>query len=440
MKNIAVNKYPKKFRNELATAFEQFNLYTLRLEEAYNKLQSRVKEIDKEMEDTNARLKDKVQELDSLTKYLNSLLGSIHSGVIAINTKGEITTFNTAAEEILSFSGSCVVGGNIECLYENADGGESLLMEAIKKGQNFINVERKIKTSQGLARMVESSVSLIKDSQDNIIGAVEVFKDLSKIRDLEMRLRKADKLAAIGAMAASIAHEIRNPLNGIEGFSALLARDFDDSDPRKKLVKNIIQGTKNLNKTVTELLVFARPVRLSLMNSRISEILDRTLFFIKEDMNRNGIDTISIHKEYGADDYCLKCDAEKLQQVFLNLCLNAIQSMTCGGHLTVFTRTIEGENDNGVVQIGIKDTGVGIKKEVVRKIFDLFFTTKQDGTGIGLAIVNKIIEAHNGKIFVESEEGKGTTFYINLPINSHDYMDSYSNFVPEEEALAMQFA
>ncbi len=440
MKNIAVNKYPKKFRNELATAFEQFNLYTLRLEEAYNKLQSRVKEIDKEMEDTNARLKDKVQELDSLTKYLNSLLGSIHSGVIAINVKGEITTFNTAAEEILSFSGSCVVGGNIECLYENADGGESLLMEAIKKGQNFINVERKIKTSQGLTRMLESSVSLIKDSQDNIIGAVEVFKDLSKIRDLEMRLRKADKLAAIGAMAASIAHEIRNPLNGIEGFSALLARDFEDSDPRKKLVKNIIQGTKNLNKTVTELLVFARPVRLSLMNSRISEILDRTLFFIKEDMNRNGIDTISIHKEYGADDYYLKCDAEKLQQVFLNLCLNAIQSMTCGGHLTVFTRTIEGENDNGVIQVGIKDTGVGIKKEVVRKIFDLFFTTKQDGTGIGLAIVNKIIEAHNGKIYVESEEGKGTTFYINLPINSRDYMDSYSAFIPEEEAFAMQFA
>ncbi len=163
MKNIAVNKYPKKFRNELATAFEQFNLYTLRLEEAYNKLQSRVKEIDKEMEDTNARLKDKVQELDSLTKYLNSLLGSIHSGVIAINVKGEITTFNTAAEEILSFSGSCVVGGNIACLYENADGGESLLTEAIKKGQNFINVERKIKTSQGLTRMLESSVSLIKE-------------------------------------------------------------------------------------------------------------------------------------------------------------------------------------------------------------------------------------------------------------------------------------
>ncbi|MBM4055530.1 MAG: PAS domain-containing protein [Planctomycetes bacterium] len=440
MKNIAMNKFPKKFRNELATAFEQFNLYTLRLEEAYNQLQTKVKEIDKEMEEKNTRLKDNVHELGSLTKYLNSLLGSIHSGVIAINLKGEISTFNKAAEEILNISGSSVIGKKIECLYEKADGGASLLIEALKKGKNFISVEREIKTSHGLTRLVESSVSLIKDSQDNTIGAVEVFKDLSKIRDLETRLRKADKLAAIGAMAASVAHEIRNPLNGIEGFSALLARDFDDADPRKKLVKNIIQGTKNLNKTVTELLVFARPVKLHLRNSSISEILDKTLFFIKEDMKRNGVDNIYIHKEYNGEDDCLKCDSEKLQQAFLNLCLNAIQSMTCGGHLTVFTRAIEGENDTEVFQIGIKDTGVGIKKEVVRKIFDLFFTTKQDGTGIGLAIVNKIIEAHNGKIFVESEEGKGTTFYINLPRNSQHYVDSYSTIVPEEETLVTQYA
>ena len=154
------------------------------------------------------------------------------------------------------------------------------MLLTLKRGRNCIDVKRQIETDKGLSKWIESSVSLIKDAHDNTIGAVEVFRDLSEIRELETRLRKADKLAAIGAMSACIAHEIRNPLNGIEGFSALLARDFSDSDPRKKLVKNIIQGTKNLNKTVTELLVFARPLKLSISDCRISEILNKTLFFV----------------------------------------------------------------------------------------------------------------------------------------------------------------
>ncbi|MDR4509040.1 MAG: ATP-binding protein [Candidatus Brocadiaceae bacterium] len=422
---------------DLAVAFNQFNLYTKRLEDAYNQLQNRVKEIDKEMAYANARLNDKVQELDSLTKYLNSLLGSIHSGVIAVNLKGVVTTFNMAAEEILQLSALNICGVKIEEIARNSDNSTPLLLLALKYGKNFIDVEREIRTHLGLSKWIESSVSLIKDSNEHTIGAVEVFRDLSEIRELEMRLRKADKLAAIGAMAASIAHEIRNPLNGIEGFSALLERDFEDSDPRKKLVKNIIKGTKNLNKTVTELLVFAKPIKLKLVENSITEIIDRTLFFVKEDLRQKGISDIVIHNEYNVLNDVLPCDSEKLQQAFLNLCLNAVQSMTCGGKLTVFTQEIQ-EELNSYVRVGIKDTGVGIKEEVVRKIFELFFTTKQDGTGLGLAIVNKIIEAHNGKISVESEEGKGTLFSIDLPRKAFSFIDNLDDayqvinpFVPQ---------
>ncbi|MFN3531387.1 MAG: two-component system sensor histidine kinase NtrB [Candidatus Brocadia sp.] len=436
--NTSVKEFTKNRETELVAVFHLFNQYTQRLEEAYNQLQNRVKEIDREMAHTNECLKDKVQELDSLTKYLNSLLSSIHSGVIAVNLKGEVTTLNKAAEKILGLHASDVMGKKVESVFKSSDGSAPLLLLALERGKNCIDVERKIETNQGVLKWIESSVSLIKDANENTIGAVEVFRDLSEIRELEMRLRNADKLAAIGAMAACIAHEIRNPLNGIEGFSALLARDFEDSDPRKKLVKNIIQGTKNLNKTVTELLIFARPLRLKLGNNSISEILDKTLFFVIEDMKQKGITNILIRKDYNLDADFLRCDPEKLHQAFLNLCLNAVQSMTDGGCLTVFTRPGEGD-EQGNIQVGIRDTGIGIKKEVVHKIFDPFFTTKQEGTGLGLAIVSRIIEAHNGKIYVESMEGKGTTFYINLPRNCNFDTGIFDDARLKVEALVPQF-
>ncbi|GJQ23640.1 MAG: PAS domain S-box protein [Planctomycetia bacterium] len=436
--NTSLNTMSMKWDTELAAAFDVFNQYTQRLEESYKQLQKRVKEIDKEMALANARLKDKVQELDSLTKYLNNLLCSIHSGVIAVNTEGKISTINKAAEKIFKLVKSDLIGKKVEEIFKNSDGSTSLLILALTKKKNYIDVERKIVTHQGVTKWVESSVSMIKDANEKTIGAVEIFRDLSEIRELENRLRNADKLAAVGAMAASIAHEIRNPLNGIEGFSALLLRDFEDSDPRKKLVNNIIHGTKNLNKTITELLVFARPFRLNLKNSRISEILDKTLFFVIEDMKQKNVQKVNIRKEYSYDANDLMCDPEKLQQAFLNLCLNAIQSMPYGGNLTLFLRSYGGERPGGI-QVGIRDTGIGIKNAVIHKIFDPFFTTRQEGTGLGLAIVSKIIDAHNGKISVESQENIGTTFFINLPINCNDETDGFGCRWENNEFLISQY-
>ncbi|HLE88224.1 MAG TPA: ATP-binding protein, partial [Candidatus Brocadiaceae bacterium] len=164
-----------------------------------------------------------------------------------------------------------------------------------------------------------------------------------------------------------------------------------------------------------------------------------TLFFVTEDIKQKGINNIRIQKEYNLERDTVRCDPEKLQQAFLNLCLNAIQSMTCGGDLIVFTRVLGDAYRNEDIQVGIKDSGVGIKKEFVCKIFDPFFTTKQEGTGLGLAIVNKIIEAHNGKIFVESVEGSGTTFSINLPKNNIYDTDSFGDMYFQNEALMPQF-
>ncbi|HHT9126573.1 MAG TPA: two-component system sensor histidine kinase NtrB [Candidatus Brocadiia bacterium] len=438
------------FKAELAAAFNLFNQSTQKLELAYMQLQERVKEIDNEMELTNERLKRKVEELDSLTRYLNNILESMHSGVVAIDLNGKITTLNRAAEEILNISATEVRGKDCQSVIRNVSAGPPLLLKALRDGKNYLDVEHEILTKDDKARLVESSISMLKDISENIVGAVEIFRDVTEIRDLKERLHRADKLATIGEMAATIAHEIRNPLNGIEGFASLLERDFNNGDPRRRLVQSIINGTKSLNKTITDLLIFARPVKLNLVDANISEILDNAVYFATMEMKQKGIKSIRICRNFNAHIANIPCDPEQLQQVFLNLLLNAIQAMPEGGDITVSSdwgiQNAEGKKektpipqsahrkDGGsstirnpqfdVVQIGIADTGIGIRDDVKARIFDPFFTTKPDGTGLGLSIAHKIVELHAGWITVQSKLQKGTIFLVNLPVRVQEFKSS----------------
>lgn len=414
----------KDLKGELSVAFNLFNQSTQRLEQAYMQLQERVKEIDNEMELTNERLKRKVEELDGLTRYLNNMLESMHSGVVAVDLNGKITTLNRAAEEILNISATEARGMDCQSVIRNMSGAPPLLLKALRDGKNYLDVEHEILTKDDKIRLVESSISMLMDTSENIVGAVEVFRDVTEIRDLKERLHRADKLAAIGEMAATIAHEIRNPLNGIEGFASLLERDFNNGDPRRRLVQNIINGTRSLNKTITDLLIFARPVKLRLMDANISEILDNAIYFAGMEMKQKGVNNIRIFRTFNAHITSITCDPEQLQQVLLNLLLNAIQAMPEGGDITVFTRRGKRELDSCSIQIGIADSGIGIRDDIKAKIFDPFFTTKPDGTGLGLSIAHKIIELHAGWITVQSQLQKGTIFLVNLPVRVQEFKGS----------------
>lgn len=414
----------KDLKGELSVAFNLFNQSTQRLEQAYMQLQERVKEIDNEMELTNERLKRKVEELDGLTRYLNNMLESMHSGVVAVDLNGKITTLNRAAEEILNISATEARGMDCQSVIRNMSGTPPLLLKALRDGKNYLDVEHEILTKDDKIRLVESSISMLRDTSENIVGAVEVFRDVTEIRDLKERLHRADKLAAIGEMAATIAHEIRNPLNGIEGFASLLERDFNNGDPRRRLVQNIINGTRSLNKTITDLLIFARPVKLRLMDANISEILDNAIYFAGMEMKQKGVNNIRIFRTFNAHITSITCDPEQLQQVLLNLLLNAIQAMPEGGDITVFTRRGKRELDSCSIQIGIADSGIGIRDDIKAKIFDPFFTTKPDGTGLGLSIAHKIIELHAGWITVQSQLQKGTIFLVNLPVRVQEFKGS----------------
>ena len=196
----------------------------------------------------------------------------------------------------------------------------------------------------------------------------------------------------------------------------MLERDLEGDSLR--LIKHVIKGTKNINKIVTDLLFVARPIKLNMRRYELSKIIDKALLFAYQELGQKGSRGIQVINDYdNCDDFVL-CDPDRLQQAFLNIMLNAIQSMPRGGQIKIFTRK-SNNHDIPKIQIGFVDTGNGINDSTIEKIFEPFFTTKDDGTGLGLAIVRKIIELHEGSINIVSEFKKGTEIMVNLPADQY---------------------
>jgi len=424
MKNV--NSYKTKFKQfnnvkELLTIFDSFNTYAQKLESSYKQLQDKVKKIDREMAYTNECLNNKVLELDNQTRFVKSILESMHSGVVAVDNDGKIMTFNNVAEHTLNVFAGDVLGRDIRSALGHIGGFDDLLLESMSKNNRINNIKRIIEIEEGETRNIESSISILKDENGTITGAVEIFHDLSEICELKGRLSSAHDLVSVGTMAASIAHEIRNPLNGIEGFASLLERELEGDSLR--LIKHIIKGTKNINKIVTDLLFLARPIKLNLRRDELPRIIDKALLFVEQELGHKGSRDIQIEKDYDSCEDIILCDTDRLQQAFLNILLNAIQSMPEGGKIKIFTRKST-TKDIPIIQIGFVDTGDGINDGTIKKVFEPFFTTKDDGTGLGLAIVRKIIELHEGRINIFSGPEKGTTIMVSLPGSQYDVLST----------------
>jgi PAS domain S-box-containing protein len=369
----------------LALAFEEFNRTTQTLEEAYRRLEVRVQELDAEVAAKN-------QELAMATDYMNSILQSMSDGVVAVDTDGVVTTFNRAAAQILGYTAEEAAGRPFRDLFardfEVADGATSL--ELVSKS--------------GVPHLVSERNSPLTDRNQTVIGSVKVFQDLSEIEALRERVRQKDRLAAIGEMAATVAHEIRNPLGGIRGFAALLKRDIPEDDPKARLIEKVLAGTTALDRVVGELLEYTRPLELRLRSTNCLDLIEAALGYLEF-----GGRAIELRRDLAPDTHIL-ADPDRIRQVFLNILLNAVQSIEETGEIRVAMR----DNGSGV-DIDFSDTGAGIANEALDKIFAPFFTTKEKGTGLGLAVAAKIVEAHGGTLTAVSELGIGSTFTVTLP-------------------------
>jgi signal transduction histidine kinase len=234
------------------------------------------------------------------------------------------------------------------------------------------------------------------------------------------QLKRADRLATIGELAAGIAHEIKNPLAGIAGATQILAREFADDDPRKPVTQEILKLIERLDTTIRDLLDFARPSPPASVLTDLGDLMSRTLFLVERMPERKN-QGVEIIVDIDPELPTVPVDADQLRQVFLNVSVNAVQAMPEGGTLSI---AMASEADRGLeevlpaedyVMVSFQDTGSGIAEDKLRSIFTPFVTTKTQGTGLGLPITMRIIEQHGGRITVESTEGKGTIFRIYLP-------------------------
>ncbi|MBU2064022.1 MAG: PAS domain-containing protein [Candidatus Omnitrophica bacterium] len=359
------------------------------------------------------------RSFNSMVSYLNEhIIESMTGGVITINMKGVIVTFNKSAELILGYDSEEIVGRSIfEIFSKDSQNHEfhSIVQDTLLQKKTSSSREINIFSKTGRKVPIGITTSLLRDKKNTFLGIVVTFKDLAQIKHLEEQLRRADRLAAVGGLAAGIAHEIRNPLGSIKGLVQLLQEDMQDSAKKKAYADVIVKEVDRLNKVVEELLSFARPDESELDSNfsphNVNDIIEQTLRLAEHDTKNTGINIV---RNFSPDLPDISADAKKLQQAFLNLIFNASAAMQAEGILTLSTAY---KPENSSIEVKVSDTGCGIEPEVLSKIFDPFYTTKKGGTGLGLTITHQIITAHNGKMDVKSVPGKGTTIIINFSKN-----------------------
>ncbi|MDA8164588.1 MAG: ATP-binding protein [Desulfobacteraceae bacterium] len=345
------------------------------------------------------------ETLRQMKAFTGLLISRLPVGIIATGPDGRVKTWNRAAATLAGEE-----PGREEtdpaAVLPPALAGHFPPGEAACRGE-MLDEEVTLAASGG-ERLVEASSLPIRDEEGSCMGRVLLLNDVTAQRRLEWRLRRQQRFAALGKMAAGVAHEVRNPLSSIKGIATLLGSKFPAGSQEAESARILVGEVERLNRAITELLDFARPLPLRIRPLALGKLIGDSLALVRSDAEALGI-TIRAEVPDGLPP--LPADPDRLNQVLLNLYLNAIQAMEGGGLLTV-----RGSFTPGRLVLTVEDTGCGIQPGDLDRIFDPYFTTKASGTGLGLAMVQKIVEEHGGQIGVESGPGRGTRVVVELPV------------------------
>ncbi len=372
------------------------------------------------------QLKAKEQELQRLRSsaemraahienYNENILQSVASGVITFNRERMITTFNQAAERILDFSREEAVGKSCEELFGKESEINQLLEAAMDRQQVITRQECGLRKKNGERIWAGISTSLLRDPQNQVIGTTLVFSDLTEIKRLQEQVELKKRLTVLGEMSAGLAHEIRNFMGTIMGFSRLLSKKLEAGDPKQRMVEAILSELSAMDRLIDDLLSYARTTELNLFPLELEPLVRRVAL---QALNQAGEPKPKLTISIAPDLPRVKLDEIQTRQALTNLIQNAIEAMPHGGELRVMVSVRPTAQASTIkeFEISISDTGTGIPKDRMDRIFLPFFTTKEKGTGLGLAIVHKIVLSHNGRIEVDSQEGLGTTFRLYFPL------------------------
>jgi two-component system sensor histidine kinase PilS (NtrC family) len=357
--------------------------------------------------ETRQRLEAQERDLRDVQAFRDLIFHSAGSGLIALDRDGRITAFNRAAEEMSGRTAGEASGRRWEELF-----GGRLPLAAIEAAlgaapRTPARHETTLHRPDGGAVPVRLTLSPLLSGDGARLGLIAVCEDLTVIREMEARVRQADRLASLGRMAANIAHEIRNPLASMSGAIEALAADLPPGEDRARLSQIVLRESDRLNGIIKNFLEYARPAPLALQPVNVSEAIDDVLVLLE---HRPRPATVKIARDF-PPAIVWRLDSQQFRQALWNLCLNAVEAMPEGGELTVGA-SVQG----GHLRIRVADTGEGIAPGELAHVFEPFYSTKTGGSGLGLALVHRIVTEHGGQVDVQSAPGDGTTITLTLAV------------------------
>jgi two-component system sensor histidine kinase PilS (NtrC family) len=383
--------------------------------------------ISEELKKKKKELIQKQVDYNQLETFNRNIIQSLDSGLLTIDLSGKINFLNRTAEKILNRNGEELKYTSIFDLFPNIhDVLEQIKKKLSKPSSDYQRYETLLNNHPNKNIYLGFSISPLTNPEGSLIGHTLIFQDITNFKEMEEQVKRVDKMAAVGVLAAGMAHEIRNPLASLSGSIQMLKSELSLDHQQQHLMEITLRESERLNALITDFLLFAQPPQTHKIIFPIGRIIDETIeLFLHSPSFHDGI---RILRPNNNEEIQTSIDPDQIKQVFWNLFINAAQAMPNGGEIRVQRKKgnaweipslpaslkLEGKE---WMKISIADSGNGIATEEKEKIFEPFFTTKENGTGLGLSIVHKIIENHNGLIKVESELGRGSNFTIFLPVD-----------------------
>jgi PAS domain S-box-containing protein len=366
---------------------------------AFHEVTKQLKEKERELE----RLKSQAElRADNVESYNENILHCVTSGVMSFDRNCCLTTVNRAAEEMLGLKPEQRGAGCRELFGDNEI--TRAVHETIEKKIPSARMEAMLERSRGRI-WLGFNTAVLTDRQGGALGVILSFSDLTEVKRLQEQMELRERLTALGEMSAGIAHELRNPMAVISGYLSLLAKKTDAKS--QAIIRDITSEINGMNRIIADLLTFARPASLNRVNVNIKDMIEGSVAHVLQATDAGA----RVKTLVAVDDLVLSVDEGLMRQAFVNLFQNAVEAMPEGGTLSIETRALDGRS----LTLSVTDTGAGIPRDAIKKIFLPFFTTKDRGVGMGLALVHKIVLSHGGRVEVSSREGEGTTFTIILP-------------------------
>jgi PAS domain S-box-containing protein len=413
----------------LLQGFEAFNQATQKLQSYYRDIELKVDELTGELARKNRELEQNLQEKEQVKSYLTSVFESSAIGILVTDLQGHVTSVNQKTLRLLDRIAEEVQGAHLNELFREQLLPSTITPEFMQNLQQGHEQELSLRQASGLTRKLRIYLSLMKSDQNEWLGIIVNVQDITDLKKLEEEAERKNRFTGMGQMAASIAHEIRNPLGSIELFTSLLRKEVE-TDSAQRLVQHIGSAVQSMNHIISNLLEYTKPRPVARDIIDLHVFLRGHLSFFEQLVEYNDV---CIHTDFHAASTKVRGESELLKQVFHNILINSVQAMVETGEIRITTRNVLTDNRKmlerfsfmpqsqrrhglSLLQVTIRDTGGGMPAEVRKRIFDPFFTTKERGTGLGLAIVHNIVESHGAIIDVESEVERGTCFTLLFPV------------------------